>query len=435
MEMMQRIGYRILRDNRYKYYDSLCANLRLRPDEMKRLQLASIVNLVDYAYNNSIFYRELIDPLKIKPSDIRCKEDLMNLPIITKSDIKANISAIKTNDTHGRYAFEVTSGGSSGNQAVIYKSHYFEQYSRAAMLRNNSLIGWNPQDKAVWIWGAPYEHQRLSSSYKARIGIILNNRLLFNAYNYNVTDFHVWVSKINKFKPKVLYGYSSIIAQFSKFLLAEEIELKSITTVVSTTEKLRERELIKAAFRCRVYDQYGCREIPSIGIEIDEGLMVVSDDTVAMNTDPDGNVFLTALHSYGFPLINYKVGDVVSVSSQVVTESKKLPFSTMKLEIGRETDNFINSFGSIISSSALATYISTFKLPLKEYQIIQNSYKEFLVRFVLDDGYCSNSIYSVFQKILQEYFGESVTVNYEAVSFIPVERSGKKLLFRRSFKL
>jgi len=66
-------------------------------------------------------------------------------------------------------------------------------------------------------WGAPYEHEQIQGSIKAKIGLALNRRLLLNAYKYSQKHFPIWAAKIEKYKPKVLYGYASIILEFANF--------------------------------------------------------------------------------------------------------------------------------------------------------------------------------------------------------------------------
>ncbi|KAF0189234.1 MAG: phenylacetate-CoA [Desulfobulbaceae bacterium] len=431
---LQEISYGWRGDKRYEYFNALKRNLTVSRDELIDIQNMSIQKLLHHAYFSTEYYRKIFDDLGLRPEDIREGKDLLKLPLLGKSLVKDNLHRLKSNDAFSENLFSVTSGGSTGNQALIYKSPFFEQMSRASTLRNNMIAGWNPADRVVWIWGAPYEHEQAKGSIKAKIGIAINKRLLLNAYNYAKKDFSAWVGKIQKFKPKIVYGYSSIIAEFSRYLLENNIRLDSVKSVVSTTEALTERSLIKSAFGCKVFDQYGSREILSIAIESDEGIMRVSDDTVVLNISENGEFIVTALHSYGFPLINYKIGDYGTVIDSVAVHDN-LPFSCVSLTIGRITDNFINKQQRKISSSALSTYIASFNIPLREQQIIQADYTMFIVNYVPANGFDFGHYSGVVMKALEEYFGEDVNVQFNAVEKIPVEKSGKKLMFKRTFEL
>ena len=56
----------------------------------KKLQLASLKNLVETLYSKVEFYRKKMDDRGIKPSDIRCLDDIEKLPFTTKDDLRLN---------------------------------------------------------------------------------------------------------------------------------------------------------------------------------------------------------------------------------------------------------------------------------------------------------------------------------------------------------
>jgi len=425
--------YKIIkRDNRYKYYEELSANLNLSRIEIVKIQNKNIKKLINHAYYNTQYYKEVMGLLNIHPDDINNREDLNKLPILTKQIIKDNIDKIISNDKFSKNLKKVTSGGSSGEQAVFYISNFYNQMSKASWLRNNSMIGWMPIDKTVWIWGSPIEHAQIKDSLLARLGIYINRRIIFNAYKYSKDDFPKWYDKILNYKPKILFGYSSIIVEFSEFLIDNNLKLPSVKMVVSTTEKLTKRKVIERAFNCDVHDQYGCREVMSIGIELSKKKMVFTDDVVVLNTNKEHEFFLTPLFSYGFPLINYKVGDSGEIKN-VSEVNNKYPFPEINLEIGRITDNFINQKNKKISSSALSTYLSTMDLGIKEHQIIQISYTSFEINFVPYESTNCEAYYKILRNCLEEYFGNDLSIKFNKVTELPVEKSGKRLLFKRTF--
>ena len=423
-KVIQPLSYLLRGDLRYYYYVKLMKNLDLSRDSILELQDRKLQRLITHAYNRVPFYRKYFDSNDLRPEEIKSSSDLIKLPIMTKQAIKDNLEGLKSSQ-HKKLK-RITSGGSTGETAVVYKSGHFLQMSHAALLRNFSFTGWLPWHRSVWIWGAPYEHQQVKNSLISKIGIFINGRLLLNAYNYSPRDFPRWAGKIKAFKPEVLYGYSSIILEFAKWCIANNVTLHSIARVVSTTEKLIDRETIEKAFQCKVYDHYGCREIPSIATECENGSLHVSDDTVIVEQTDEGHLLITALDSFNFPIIRYKIGDV----------GKKLEgscpcglnFSLTNLEIGRITDNFIRPDNRRISSSALSAYISTLNINFVKYQLIQKSINTFEVKFVSNSKECDNDK-QAFIKVLEEYFGK-VKVDFIQVEEIPVEPSGKRLLFK-----
>jgi phenylacetate-CoA ligase len=435
IEFLLNLSYRLfLNDNRFKYYKTLLNNLKLTRVEIINSQNENIQKLIIHAYNSTVYYKELFDSNKLNPYDIKTNNDLLLIPPLTKEIIANNIEKLKSNDKYGIKLTKVTSGGSTGVQAVIYKSHFFEEVSRGAWLRNNAMIGWMPGDKSVWIWGSPIEHIAQKKSIKVKLGIFLNRRIILNAYKYSTSDFPQWYKTILKFKPKVVFGYSSIILEFAQFLISNNLLLPTVKLVVSTTEKLNNREIIEKAFQCNVHDQYGCREIITIAIESRKDEMLLTDDIVLLNTNESNEILLTALHSFGFPLINYRVGDTGNIVGKPHS-ANEFPFPVFNLKIGRITDNFINHQNIKVSSSAFSTYLSTLNLNIKEHQFIQNDYKSFTVNFIITNSTNIDSYKYEVQKCLEEYFGENLSIKFQNVDRIQSEKSGKRLMFKRLFLL
>ncbi|MCP4504651.1 MAG: hypothetical protein GY822_32505, partial [Deltaproteobacteria bacterium] len=185
----------------------------------------------------------------------------------------------------------------------------------------------------------------------------------------------------NDYQPTTLYGYSSIILELSKYIIKHNLVVNQLQRVVSTTEKFESRDIIETAFGCPVYDQYGCREMPAIAIESEPGVMRVTDDVIALISNSKKQFLGTALHSYGFPLINSKIGDCGVIYTDNDTFDN-VPFLILNLTISRVTDNFCNQDGSIISSSSISTYLSTLELRIIQHQIIQKNYKMFIVNYI-----------------------------------------------------
>jgi phenylacetate-CoA ligase len=162
--------------------------------------------------------------------------------------------------------------------------------------------------------------------------------------------------------------------------------------------------------------------------------MRVADDFVALHINANDEIIITALHSYGFPLINYKLGDcgkTEEVEEMAATE----PFSALRLTIGRSTDNFITHEGRKVASSALGVYISTFQLSVNEQQIIQNSCTEFVINIVPGSAFSKTMYEEVIYKVFREYFGYEVRIQFNIMTRIPVSASGKKLMAKRMFDI
>ena len=424
--------YRILRgDKRYKYYRKLKSNLKLSRKEIVLEQNKNIRKLIDHAYYNTQYYKELMDSLKIHPNEIRTKDDLKKLPELTKKIIRNNFEKITSNDKYAKSLFKETSGGSTGEMAILYKSAFFNQMSRGSWLRNNAMIGWMPFDKSAWIWGSPIGSEK---SFITNGMTLLNRRILLDAFEFTNDDFPVWYQKILNYKPKVIYGYSGIILKFSIYLIENKLVLPSVKIVVSTSEKLKNHEIIEKAFNCKVHDQYGCREVIAVGIELGTGGMIFTDDIVVVNTNSSHHLLLTPLFSYGFPLINYKVGDIGEIKNTEEINSH-YPFPKMDLQIGRMSDYFLKENNNRISTVAFSEKLDACNFKIEEHQIIQKNYKEFEINFVPEENTDLEKYYKDVTLCLESFFGKDLEIKFIGVLNIPIEKSGKLLLYKRTFQL
>ncbi|RXP61851.1 phenylacetate--CoA ligase family protein [Lutibacter sp. HS1-25] len=421
-------------DNRYKFYKKLRLNLKLSREELVVKQNESICKLINHAYYHTEYYRALMDFNNLKPEDIKTSADLMKLPVLTKQLVKNNISKLTSNDEYSKHLIKITSSGSTGEQGVIYRSRMSEDISRASWLRNNSMIGWMPLDKTAWIWASPLQNKTYKKGLLVRFKMFLNRKIILNSFNYSESDFPIWYENILRFKPKVLYGNSSIIGEFANFLIKTNLSLPTIKKVVCTTEQLRNRELIEKAFKCKVFDQYGSSEIVAIGIEINENEMLFTDDVVVLNINESQEFLFTPLFSFGFPLINYKLGDTGD-SADIHDISKTYPFPIMNLKIGRTTDKFLTENNRKISTSSLGSYMAKFDLGIKEHKVIQTNYKDFDIYFIPEDTTNVETYCKKVSDCLEEYFGNNLNIKCYNVNRLPLEKSGKQLMFKRTFNL
>lgn len=428
---IQRLAHIVIRDKRYKYYDIFRQNLSLSKEQMRNLQDKYVQQIVKYAYNHTKYYRDMLDSLKIKPAEIKCKEDLKKLPLLTKSIIKENIDLIKSDDHHSKNLIEITSSGSTGNQAIIYRSPYCDSIAKGVILRTMQLGGWNPWDSAAAAWSSMHDYKKVQKSLILRISLIVNRILYFNAYSYTKNDFHIWVDKIKRAKSKVFFGSAMPTLDFAKFLIENNITLPSVKTVITGAETLKGRDIIEKAFRCHVHNHYGCNELESIAIETEKNNFRVADDYVALNIHDNNEIIITSLHSFGFPLINYKLGDYGILQNSVFKENN-IPLSSLNLKIGRLIEDFLTKDGNIVNSSGIASDIASYKLPIKEYQLIQTNFDRFVVNFIPEQGFSQNHK-TRFKNFLKEYFNQDINVTFNQVDKIPQEKSGKRLMFKRMF--
>src|ERR1700680_1251698 len=86
----------------------------LPKDKLKALQLERLKAIVERAYTQNRFYRDLYDQAGVKPSDLKALEDVQKLPFLEKKTVRAAYPygmAFKTpGDKGGPVEIHATSG-------------------------------------------------------------------------------------------------------------------------------------------------------------------------------------------------------------------------------------------------------------------------------------------------------------------------------------
>ena len=115
-------------------------------EEVKKLQLAKLKKAVEYAYNNSKFYKNMFDKNGLKPSDIQTLDDIRKIPFTVKTDLRDNypygLNAVPLEDIARIHA----SSGTSGKPTVVtYTKNDLEMWSEC-MARLITMAGVTKKD-------------------------------------------------------------------------------------------------------------------------------------------------------------------------------------------------------------------------------------------------------------------------------------------------
>ncbi len=406
--------------------------MTLSRKEMIDLQNSLIKKLISHAYHHTRYYKELMDSLNLKPNDISCKEDLKKLPQLTKSIIRQNTNNLISNDKYSKKLFKVATSGSTGTHTVIYKSHFYYQMNYAALLRCFMITGNKWRDRSVYFWSDPNKNCTVLKIWKNKVLSFLDRTIRFDTESYDENDFNDFFLRIRKFKPKMVFGKPTVILSFSKFLLVNSLKIDSVERIITTSSKLRDRNLIEEAFGASVYDLYSSAECYGIAIESEPNLMHVADDNVVLNINENGEFIITPLHSYGFPLINYRIGDFGTDLAKNTLPKSDLPFTEIRLIIGRTMDIFITSDGRCVSGGNIMDDVSKDDLEVEQQQFIQTDYEQFVINFVSElkpNEKYEKSIRSKFKK----QFGENITITFNQIDTIKPKNGGKVLCCKRTF--
>lgn len=162
------------------------------------------------------------------------------------------------------------------------------------------------------------------------------------------------------------------------------------------TDNLKER--IRKEFCCPVADQYGANEVNSIAYECPQGNMHCMEDNVRVRIFDDvgnevpegteGNIYVTTLHNHAMPFEDYGIGDIGCLMENHCTCGHK--GRLLKLTSGRRTAWVYLEDGSRVTPYVFVRAVDCVNIRydncIIQFQVIQENYRKFTVRLVLDDS-------------------------------------------------
>ena len=323
---------------RYAQLDRLLHNQALTPAQVLRKQQEDLAAIVGHAVGNTAYYGEKIGRAHGRIGDGFAIGDL---PILSKDDVIQHMddlldrSAVRSRVKVGH------TGGSTGKPLAFYYDDAKHELMRAGMCRSYMGSGWRPGEKILNFWGARQDVQE-GGVFAGKYSDAIAAEKTIAAYEYTEAQLHEWAQGIRAYRPVLLQGYASVLAEVARFVVAGGMAMpRSLRGVYSTAEMLdgRQRELMEQAFGCKVFNQYGSREIPNNACECRQGNQHILTDMVYLESikiDDEDRLIVTSLTNRLMPFIRYDIGD----SGRLLEGECECgsPFPLMEMGMCRQND-------------------------------------------------------------------------------------------------
>lgn len=422
------LGQKLRGENVYKVLTQLEESQWYSQDKLKLIQWQAIKRILSHAYVNIPFYRQTFDQARIKPDDIREWDDLHQIPILTKNEIRNNANLLKAVDKKYRCS-KYSSSGSTGPSSIVLADRNTEAYRHAAVFRTRKWMGIDILDKMVMFWGVQL-HRR--GRFKDIFKDFFLNRKTISTHVLDENTFIYYHKIINRFKPKIIYGFTSAIYEFARLIKSKDLPMSSfpIKAVLVTGESLfsYQREMIEKVMKCKVFEQYGAEEFGPLAYECPEGNLHTMAENVFIEVENHdgvgkrGNLLITSLNNFAMPLIRYRIGDIGELSQSKCTCGRGLPLVG---EItGRSVDCIRTPDGKIMHGINFDYLPKYFLNEIKQFQIVQNNINAVCVNIVKDDGF-NDATLAEFETKLREVIGEKLKTDFKVLESIPKEKTGK----------
>ena len=215
-------------------------------------------------------------------------------------------------DAHklGKVFFSETSG-TSGQILTFYKGEEWDSFNRAFNFRALSWHGVEPWEPSLYFWGY---NMSFWKKLKSKTLDFLVNR--YRVFNYDSGTIAAIKKKLDKVA--LIEGYSSVIYELSKVSSSNKKPPKNLKLIKGTSEKIFEHyhQASIKSFGTRITSEYGAAESGIIATECKFGNMHINVLGVYVEVDDNGEIIVTNLVSHSFPIVRYRLGDVVKLSNR-----------------------------------------------------------------------------------------------------------------------
>ena len=418
----------------------------LSSEQLAKIQLRLLQELVTHAYQNCPFYTEQLDKVGFRPDDLQSLQDLQRLPVLEKTHIQSRRDDMVSRAAQAKDLKPNKTGGSTGSPLSFFVSHDRMCSREAATRRHNRWAGWNVGDKVALVWGASPDLPQ--DTLKARLrNWLLDRKLVFDTSSVTDDKIRNFFADYESFRPTIILAYAQSLVLVVKHLMASGLHPKHRPlSIVTSAEMLTDadRVLLESYFGCRVFNRYGCREVSVIASECDQhdGLHVMAEGLYVEILDGDrpvadgevGSVVVTDLRNHAMPLIRYRNGDMSSINYQPCSCGRSLP--RLNALEGRLTDFLVRDDGSLVSGAFLTVYLIADRPSLGRVQIVQRELGQ-VCMYMTGTGQTEaqwQEDIAFLRAAVARHLGSGTQFEYKIVSSIPNSASGKYVYVRSEVK-
>ena len=371
---------------------------------LRQLQEHKLRRLVQHAYDTVPFYRDHFDAAGVAPQAIRTQDDLALLPVVTKQDmLQAGPDAMTSRAFRPGTLRSVTTSGSSGQPFTIRCDPHWQAVQRALFVRALVTAGYRP-GRRLLVLG---ESERRLARWRR-----------WQYVRFDQAPARV-LEEWNRWRPSVVYGWVSPLREMARYAQEAGHPVYAPQAVVTTAEGLDRstRAALEASFGAPVFDVYGLTEMGIIACECraHAGYHLAEDTVIAEWLEPEvaggaRRLVLTNLDLWGTPFLRYDTGDLAAMGPPDACSCGRT-FARLGHIDGRSVDCVQLRDGRVILPYQLTLELEHVA-GLRRYQVIQNEFESFTVRYETG-ARDSTQIEMAVRRVLMQLLGSDADVRLE----------------------
>jgi phenylacetate-CoA ligase len=408
-----------------KMYKYLMESQFFTKEEMRKHQEKQLQKLIIHAYDNVKYYNEIFNKYKINPYKIKKKEDLREIPFLTKDIVRNRFKDLRAKNYKKFYPGLAFTSGTTGESLAFLLDQKNREIEYASTWRQLTWAGIGFKDKICTFRGDFVNDLKCDRIYKYDA---IKKEYSFNSYCLKSNKIDKMIRIVKKLKPALIKGYPSVLNHISDHMRKQGIRVNGINAIQTSSEMLLndQRNEIENAFGARIFDWYSSSEyVTSAGnCDNNEGLHIC-DETSIVDFRKDGNFYEmigTGLYNFSMPFINYKSEDYTSDMPTMCRCGRGL--SIIPNIIGRNSEIIYTEKDTVITPSTFIHYwkhevLSKLDVKFKYIQLIQKKIDVYELNYVLDKELNAQNKKKI-MKYLKKLLGEGITIYYCEIDSIPL---------------
>lgn len=288
-------------------------------------QLLKLKETIFYAYENTLYYKNIFDRLGCNIHDFNDLKDIEMLPLIDKDTVRKYYDDMIAKSYPQKKTFFVTTGGSSGEPMQFLQSKNVWNKEWAFGFNLFSKYGYFPNMIKASFRGGDFTNLKKDIYWKYNP---MHHELHFSPFALNFDTVKFYVDELNTQKPLVYHSYPSslllLINCMKEMNLVLDYRPRLIILISENYSKL-DIETINHFFQCQVISFYGHSEHLIFAPTIDKELaqyqidkrygfceLVDSGNKTIRDNLTKGELVGTSFDNFAMPLIRYKTNDYAS---------------------------------------------------------------------------------------------------------------------------
>lgn len=401
-------------------------------EKTEQWQRSELQRIIRHAYETTPFYRQRMDKISLKPDDIREVEDLAKLPLLEKDEIRLHSEEMISSIYPRKSMLSSPTGGTTGMPLKIYFSdkilerHYGYTWAR-----------WRPGLRR----GEPYasftglqivDPSRLTPPFWRRN--YAGNQTCFSVFHLQPRFMESYLRQLGARPFAWWEGYPGAIYIIAAYIESSGVEFTNFPRAVLTTSEECQphyRETINRVLQTRVWDSYGQGEKAGSITEYECGHYHYDMDYSILeflptgHVDDDGDavceVVSTGFVNDAWPMIRYRVGDMVTLDKETTCDYCEMPI--VKRIHGRTGHMIYTPDGHTISNISV---IAKKCKHTRGLQLVQERLDTVQLRIIKAENFQPEDEAYVLKQFRLKY-GDKVQYQIEYVDELEQTRLGKTL--------